>query len=911
MALNSLTAMLSSETIGALPRLRPGPRNQSEPEPIAKLGGEHSPLSAMKTLGKFEILEKIGQGAMGTVYKARDPFIGRLVALKTITKSVTEDSAALERFYQEARSAGALQHPNIVTIFELGNEDDTPFIAMEYLEGVSLDKLIESRPVMTLSQQLGYVVHVCRALEYAHKRGVIHRDVKPGNVMVTKDGTVKVVDFGIARLIESSHSQTGTLVGTLCYMSPQQLRGTRADARSDIWAAGAMFYEILAHRRPFDGENYGAVMMSILTEEVPPLSKTAPGTPLDVAAVVNRMLQKDVEARFQSMEEVLIDLEPCWKRLQQTEVSGLLADAHQLFKARNFENALDAVRRILQIDNENTEARNLLEQTNAECRRSRTAPQEIRSRDSRESPAGAGQSLWETDRGATEPMDPDLDSEATLGPDANFTPVGQSETKGPPPLRAPVPSRSGAAAAPALSRKEHVPAQPDIAAAGVPVHGEAEHGGVSASPAVPWQASQATIEPASTEPARSARISVRPSPVPAVESTQPPAPAVPAWWQRPVPIFLTLFALAIVLGAGVYFLLPAPPDAMTSLETVAVNPPPSTLSAAAAPTEVSPGVSADVAVTDLERQQRFLITSAVDAADRAKDYRVALALLERARALNGPLQSEIARYRADYERLAASARNSATDLPAPSAPAPSPQPAITAGGGALREVTPPADRPDTTNTRPASTAVAVTPRPLPAVPRTPPAAPPNPPAAAAPPSNPATAVAPRPAPVITQAPPVVPPNSSGAVAPGAASALGARAEESVAPTRTAPEPPSAVAASIAPTESPDRQAIRASIEQLSAAFSHRSMAELQEVWPKVGGNVKNNLKTVFDTASSLSREFHVQSLTIANDGATATVIGTYDGKIRLGRGAETVSNGNFYVRLAKRNAKWSIDDASF
>jgi eukaryotic-like serine/threonine-protein kinase len=332
-------------------------------------------MAMIKSLGKFEILGKIGQGAMGVVYKARDPFIGRLVALKTITTGLTDDPALLERFYQEARSAGALQHPNIVTIFELGKQDDTPFIAMQYLEGESLDRVIDRQPVLPLSQKLGYIVYVCRALEYAHKRGVVHRDIKPGNVMVTTEGTVMVVDFGIARLAESSKTQSGLIIGTLGYMSPQLLRGGRAEARSDIWAVGVMLYELLAYQRPFNGDNQAALMMNILTQEMPPLSETAPGTPEDVSLLLARMLQKDIGGRFQSMEEVLIELEPVWRRLQQSEVSSLIDDGHKLFELREFTKAQDVLRRVLQIDTANTLAKNLLEKVNTEVRRNQILPQ--------------------------------------------------------------------------------------------------------------------------------------------------------------------------------------------------------------------------------------------------------------------------------------------------------------------------------------------------------------------------------------------------------------------------------------------------------------------------------------------------------------------------------------------------------
>ncbi|MGD0909403.1 MAG: serine/threonine-protein kinase, partial [Candidatus Acidiferrales bacterium] len=156
----------------------------------------------MKTLGKFEKLEKIGHGAMGIVYKAWDPMMRRWVALKTLSAGTSDDPSLLDRFYTEAQYAGNLHHPNIVIIYDLGNEGGTPFIAMEFLEGGSLDKLIEARAILSLSQKLSYIVQVCRALDYAHKqeRPVVHRDIKPGNVMVTLDGTVKVVDFGIAKV---------------------------------------------------------------------------------------------------------------------------------------------------------------------------------------------------------------------------------------------------------------------------------------------------------------------------------------------------------------------------------------------------------------------------------------------------------------------------------------------------------------------------------------------------------------------------------------------------------------------------------------------------------------------------------------------------------------------------------------
>jgi len=333
---------------------------------------------AMKKLGKFEILEKVGQGAMGVVYKARDPFIDRIVALKTLTTGLADDANLLKRFYSEARSAGGLQHPNIVTIYELGHEGDTPFIAMQFLTGDSLDKILDRRPNLPLSQKIGFIVYVCRALEFAHKQNppVVHRDIKPGNVMVTTEGTVVVVDFGIARLGEGTRSQSaGMLIGTLGYMSPQLFRNGAADARSDIWATGVMFYELLAFRRPFEGDNAAALMSNIILEKPISLTEAARGTPSDVQAVVERMLAKDAEARYQNMEEVLLELEPIWRRLQQAEVSDLLANGQQLFESGDLENAKAKVSQIIQIDTSNTHAKSLLEKINAEFKRKQVVPQ--------------------------------------------------------------------------------------------------------------------------------------------------------------------------------------------------------------------------------------------------------------------------------------------------------------------------------------------------------------------------------------------------------------------------------------------------------------------------------------------------------------------------------------------------------
>jgi serine/threonine protein kinase len=281
----------------------------------------------VKQISRYEILSELGRGAMGVVFKAQDPLIGRLIALKTITASVAEDPGLLERFRGEAKAAGALQHPNIVTIYEMGESDGAPFIAMEYLEGESLAALIDRRAPIPLAQKVGYLVQTCRALQYAHRRGVIHRDIKPANIMVTLEGEVKVVDFGIARLADASKTQTGTLLGTLAYLSPQQIRGKGGNALSDIWSLGIVLYEFFAGRRPFQGENHAALMLSIMHNDPVPLRELLAGCPPQLDAISQRALAKDETVRYQSMEELLLELKSAWAALHLNRPGETPAEA--------------------------------------------------------------------------------------------------------------------------------------------------------------------------------------------------------------------------------------------------------------------------------------------------------------------------------------------------------------------------------------------------------------------------------------------------------------------------------------------------------------------------------------------------------------------------------------------------------
>jgi eukaryotic-like serine/threonine-protein kinase len=327
----------------------------------------------LQKLGKYELLTELGRGAMGVVYKARDPLIGRLVALKTINNNLVEKPGLLERFYREGQSAGKLQHTNIVTIFELGEEKGTPFIAMEYLEGESLEKTIARRPRLPLVLKIGYIVHICLALEYAHKNGVIHRDIKPANVVVTPHGVVKVVDFGIARLIDFSRTHSETMAGTPMYMAPELFRENEADERSDIWAVGVTFYELICRRCPFSKDLHDLIR-SITEDEFPLPSSVAPECSSDIEAVIRRMLQKRPAERYRSMEHVLLRLEPIWNRLKSSSAAALAQRARELYDLGELERAQDALRRACQVDASNKPIKSLLERITSEVQRSQSLP---------------------------------------------------------------------------------------------------------------------------------------------------------------------------------------------------------------------------------------------------------------------------------------------------------------------------------------------------------------------------------------------------------------------------------------------------------------------------------------------------------------------------------------------------------
>jgi serine/threonine-protein kinase len=266
------------------------------------------PADVPRKIGRYEIQDRIGRGGMGVLYLARDPAIDRLVAIKVL-RAEFEDEDARDRFAGEARAAGRLRHPNIVTIHDVGEDDGSPYIAMEYIPGETLDELIRRRAPLSLARKLHLIEELCKGLGYAHKAGLIHRDIKPANVMVDPEGVVKILDFGIARIVSASSSRATLLAGTPSYMSPEQAQSRPLDARSDMFAVGAVFYELLAYQRAFPGETMHAVMYDIIHKAPEPLRKLCPDLNPRIEPIVMRALEKDPDQRYPDLQVMRTEIE--------------------------------------------------------------------------------------------------------------------------------------------------------------------------------------------------------------------------------------------------------------------------------------------------------------------------------------------------------------------------------------------------------------------------------------------------------------------------------------------------------------------------------------------------------------------------------------------------------------------------
>ena len=272
-------------------------------------------------IGRYQLVERIGQGGMAVLYLARDPVIDRLVAIKLLQQG-NENEELRERFTREARSAGRLRHVNIVTIFDVGEHEGEPFIAMEYIAGETLSQLIRRLAPLSIARRLRLVEELCSGLAYAHSAGVIHRDIKPANAMVDREGTLKVLDFGIARLGDSSMTQSGAIVGTLNYMAPEQLEGAGIDHRCDIFAVGAVMYELLCYRQAFPGSLRDGVIHRMTQSDPPPLTEVVPSLDPELSRIVSRALEKNPDRRYQELVTMRREIAQVRGRLPVDPVAG-------------------------------------------------------------------------------------------------------------------------------------------------------------------------------------------------------------------------------------------------------------------------------------------------------------------------------------------------------------------------------------------------------------------------------------------------------------------------------------------------------------------------------------------------------------------------------------------------------------
>ena len=318
-------------------------------------------VDAPRKISKYEVVDLIGRGGMGVVYKAVDRALGRLVAIKLVTGAA--EHGELNRFYREAQFTASLRHPNIVVVYDLGDFEGRPYLVMEYLEGHSLESMLATKTISML-QKIGYVRQICSGLEYAHSRqpSIIHRDIKPANIVVLADGSVKIVDFGMARLAHSRYTRAGQLIGTVHYMSPEQIKGVDLDARSDIFSTGVVLYQLLTSKLPFAGRGVAETLKQIVGSPTPPLSQFIQGYAPALDHIITRALAKERNERYSSASELSFDLLEVEEHLKNNLFGGHISRGEHLLRDGQLDRARQELLNVLQIDREHVRANQLMRQ---------------------------------------------------------------------------------------------------------------------------------------------------------------------------------------------------------------------------------------------------------------------------------------------------------------------------------------------------------------------------------------------------------------------------------------------------------------------------------------------------------------------------------------------------------------------
>jgi serine/threonine protein kinase len=285
--------------------------------------------------GRYQLVEELGRGGMGVVYKAEDIKLKRTVALKFLPPELTHIPDVKDRFMREAQAAAALDHPNICTVYEFDEAEEKTFISMAYVEGQSLRKKLESGP-LELDKALRIATQAAQGLQIAHKKGIVHRDIKSANIMVTEDNQAKIMDFGLARMTGGTLlTQEGTAMGTIAYMSPEQARGKEVDHRTDIWSFGVVLYEMLTGELPFKGDHEQAIVYAIRKDKPRPITEVNAEIPQSIEQVVEKALEKDADKRYQQVDELLDDLKSISAGIVPEEIKARLRKAKLLKRKRS------------------------------------------------------------------------------------------------------------------------------------------------------------------------------------------------------------------------------------------------------------------------------------------------------------------------------------------------------------------------------------------------------------------------------------------------------------------------------------------------------------------------------------------------------------------------------------------------